>query len=135
MAQLGYFYQGINTGFSHTGGTNSIKFGQSVNQQRLRFRVTNNAASDVTLTNISYRVRNAYNANHPDDLTLSVVDGVVVDPILVIDTHTFGGSTGGNFVLIENDLTALPQAITIAGAYKDFQQYDNLEEAELAKPT
>jgi hypothetical protein len=88
--------QGINTGFSHTGGTNSIKFGQSVNQQRLRFRVTNNAASDVTLTNISYRVRNAYNANHPDDLTLSVVDGVVVDPILVIGTHTFGGSTGGN---------------------------------------
>ena len=128
--------QGINTGLSYTGGTNSIKFGNSGNQQRLRFRITNNAAADVTLTNISYRVRNTYGNNHPDDLTLSVVSGEVVEPTSVIGTHTFGGTTvgsndhsyGADFALIENDLTSLPEAITIAaGAYKEFQlKYDNL---------
>jgi hypothetical protein len=125
-----YDAQGINNGFSYTGGTNSIKFGNSGNQQRLRFRITNNSAADVTLSNISYRVRNIYGNNHPDDLTLSIVDGSV------IGTHTFGGSTvgsndhsyGADFALIENDLTLLPQAITIAaGAYEDFQlKYDDL---------
>ena len=127
--------QGINTGISYTGGTNSIKFGNSGNQQRLRFRITNNSAADVTLTNISYRVRNTYGNNHPDDLTLSVVNGEVAEPTSVISTHTFGGTTAGSgegygadFAFIENDLNALPEAITIAaGAYKEFQlKYDNL---------
>lgn len=105
----------------NAGNTSSIKFGNVPNQQRMNFRITNTGSGDLNITNITYDVRNAYNANHPDQLQLATIDSgmQIVD---VLGIHTFGGATRNNSnILVFNEISNSVSLTVPEGEHIDLQ--------------